>query len=61
MKLGNKICMPFCCDGCIYFNILTFYIELLMAQVSINAIIYARMRYSLKMKTGWVSVMDGNK
>ena len=23
MKLGNKMCMPFCCDDCVYFNILT--------------------------------------
>ena len=23
VKLGNKMCMPFCCDDCIYFNILT--------------------------------------
>ena len=23
MKLGNKICMPFCCDDYIYVNILT--------------------------------------
>ena len=23
MKLGNKMCMPFCCDDCVYVNILT--------------------------------------
>ena len=22
MKLGNKMCMPFCCDDCVYVNIL---------------------------------------
>ena len=22
VKLGNKMCMPFCCDDCVYFNIL---------------------------------------
>ena len=29
MKLGNKICtgMPFCCDDCVYVNIMTCYVS----------------------------------
>ena len=27
MKLGNKMGMPFCCDDCVYVNILTYLVS----------------------------------
>ena len=26
-KLGNKMCIHFCCDDCVYFNILTWNLD----------------------------------
>ena len=33
MKLGNKMCMSFCCDDCIYVNILTCLVSRNLDQV----------------------------